>query len=147
MSVLPSTSKLEAAVDKLTVEAQGALETLVVLPHEVPSLTAQAMFGGPEAQAILRCVVHTLSKIATAPRCERMLCGVCPRPVKAGKFAIAICKPMHADFDGAQVLTFVICSRCGRGRPAVHEAANVALRRIWPHSRPITVTHADGGCA
>jgi len=140
-----STDDLEAGIEKLQANSGGVVDVQIITQQNVPGLIQRAMAGDWDAACTLEAVDHALGKIQNAPKRKPMLCGCCPQPLRAGKYAIVVAK--GADDMAGQALTLAICDRCGHVHGAAQAAASTALRRIWPNSRPITVTHADGGRA
>lgn len=132
-------------VQQLQNEAGGCLSTQVITLDDVPLLLAGRLAGEPKARATLRIVNDTLRRIQSAPRHRPMLCGSCPRPLTRGKYSVVIARA--ARDEPQKGLTFAICHRCGTTHATVEAAAVKALARIWPGTRPVRVTHPEGGRA
>lgn len=74
-----------------------------------------------------------------------MLCGSCPRPLLNNEFSFVITRP--ACDDPINAVALAICRKCGTTREDIQQKAVIALRRIWPDLRPITITNPAGGRA
>lgn len=132
-------------VQRLHVEAAGVLAVHVVQPADIPAILGFALAGDPQATRLATMLSQTLRGIQEAPRSRPMLCGSCPRPLRTGRFAIVLTMP---DRDNpSQGMALAICERCGSTDAVIRQRATVALRRLWPNVRPITVTDPVGGHA
>jgi len=138
-------SALQEGVQRVSDEAGGLLTLQVIQQHDMPALMLDAVAGSDEAVQLLRLAKETLAGIEAAPRRRPMLCGACPRALRDGRFAIIVAKP--ACDDPTQGIALAICPRCGPTYGAIQAAAAVALRRIWPDLRAITITHSKAGRA
>ena len=136
---------LRDGIQRVNDEAGGLLELQVIQRTDLPALILDAVAGSNEAAQTLRLVNDTVASIQAAPRRRRMLCGACPRGLQGGRFSIIIARP--ARDDAAQGLAMAICTECGPDFGAIQVAAQVALARVWPNVRPVTVTHPEGGRA
>ena len=136
-------SALQEGVQRVNDEAGGVLSLQVIQRGDMPALISDALAGSGEAMELLRLVRETMDGIQGAPRRKPMLCGSCPKALRNGRFSIVLAKP--ACDDPTQGVAMMICAKCGSSIGAIQAAALVALRRIWPDARPITVTHPDGG--
>lgn len=135
-----------ASMRRLHEEAAGVVGVTILQPRDMPELMAAALAGDPMAVGLLRTATDTINRIEAAPRRRPMLCGSCPRPLKVKKgLSIVVATP---DKDAPeQCLALAICTRCGTTVEEVQEKAVVALRRIWPDTRQVTITHPEGGRA
>lgn len=138
-------SALRDGIQRVNDEAGGLLELQVIQRTDLPALILDALAGSSEAAQTLRLVNDTVANIQAAPRRRRMLCGACPRGLHGGRFSVIIARP--ACDDPAQGLAMAICTKCGPDFDAIQVKAAVALARIWPNVRPVTVTHPEGGRA
>ena len=138
-------SALQEGVRQVSDEAAGVLSLQVIQRGDMPALISDALSGSGEAMDLLRLVRETMAGIQAAPRRKPMLCGCCPKALRDGRFSVVLAKPDRA--DASQGVAMMICARCGQNRGAIQAAALVALRRIWPDCRPITITHPGGGRA
>jgi len=136
---------LQEGVQRVSDEAGGMLTLQVIRRADMPTLMLDALAGSDEAVQLLRLVRETVAGIRAAPRWRPMLCGCCPQALRGGRYALVLAKP--ARDDATQGIALAICSRCGPTYGAIQAAAAVALRRIWPDLRPITITHPKGGQA
>ncbi len=139
MNDLPDT------IQRVHAEAGGLLELLVFQSTDAPELILDALAGSAEAKQTLRHIKAVVGSVRAAPRRKPMLCAACPRALRGGVFSIVIARP--ACDDPTRGLGLAICPRCGPDRDTAHAAAAVALRRIWPDLRPVTITHPAGGRA
>ncbi len=138
-------TSLQKGVQRVSDEAGGLLTLQVVQQADMPALVLDALAGSDEAAKLLRLTRDTLAGIQAAPRKKPMLCGSCPRTLRGGRFSVIIASP--ACDDPAQGIAMAICPKCGPNHDAIQAAVAVALGRIWPDIRPVTVTHPDGGRA
>jgi hypothetical protein len=136
---------LQEGVQRVNDEAGGMLTVQVIQQHDMPAMIAGALGGSAEAMQLLRLTNQVLANIQGAPRRKPMLCGCCPRALRGGRYAVIIARP--ACDDPAQGLSLAICRKCGPDFDAIQVKATVALARIWPNVRPVTVTHPEGGRA
>ena len=75
-----------------------------------------------------------------------MLSIIQPGPLRPDMgFAVVVAIPGCDDPSAG--LALAICTRCGSDRASITAKAAVALRRIWPDLRPITITNPAGGHA
>lgn len=138
-------SALQDGVQRVNDEAGGLLELQVIQRTDLPALMLDALAGSSEAAQTLRLANDAVAGIQAAPRRRPMLCGCCPRALRGGRYAVVLARP--ARDDAAQPLAMAICTKCGPDFGAIQAAATVALRRIWPDLRPITITHSKAGRA
>lgn len=136
---------LQEGVQRVNDEAGGLLTVQVIQQHDMPAMIADALCGSAEAVQLLRLTNQVLANIQGAPRRKPMLCGCCPRALRGGRYAIIIARP--ACDDPTEGLSLAICRKCGPDHDTLQVKAAVALARIWPNVRPVTVTHPEGGRA
>ncbi len=136
---------LQEGVQRVNDEAGGMLTVQVIQQNDMPAMIAGAFGGSAEAMQLLRLTNQVLANIQGAPRRKPMLCGSCPRALHGGQYAVIIARP--ACDDPTQGLSLAICRKCGPDFDAIQVKAAVALARIWPNARPVTVTHPAGGRA
>lgn len=136
-------SALRDGIQRFHAEAGGLLELQVIQRADLPALILEALAGSAEAAQILRLTNQALHNIQAAPRKKPALCGCCPRALRHGQYAVIIARP--ACDDPSQGLALAICTKCGPDHDAIQVAARVALARIWPNLRPVTITHPIGG--
>ncbi len=136
-------SALRDGIQRVNDEAGGLLELQVIQRTDLPALILDAVAGSDEAAQTLRLVNDTVASIQAAPRRRRMLCGACPCELRGGRFSIIIARP--ARDDPTQGLSLAICRKCGPDFDAIQAKAAVALARIWPNLRRVTITHPGGG--
>jgi len=136
---------LQEGVQRVNDEAGGMLTVQVIQQHDMPAMIAGALGGSAEAMQLLRLTNQVLANIQGAPRRKPMLCGCCPRALRGGRYAVIIARP--ACDDPTEGLSLAICRKCGPDFDAIQAKATVALARIWPNVRPVTVTHPEGGRA
>jgi hypothetical protein len=124
----------------------GGLLTLHVFRRaDLPALLEQARAGDHKAFQLAGALENTLMGIDTAPRRRPALCGSCPRPVRGDNLSIVIVCPESA--DASHGLGLAICKRCATEPDAILANAVVALRRIWPDARPVTIAGYGPGHA
>lgn len=141
-----SKSALQRGVERLAVESGGLVKFIGIQKRDEPVLVADVLNGCPEAQRVLRAVVHARSKIAGAPKRRPMLCATCPKPLRDGdKYAVVVV--FGAVDDPSEALTMAVCNRCGPTPGAINAAAAVGLRSIFPDARTVEPTHKTGGRA
>ena len=138
-------SALHDGIQQVHAEAGGLLTLQVVQCGDMPALILDALAGSGEAVQTLRLTRETLANIEAAPRRKPALCGSCPRALRGRQFAIIIARP--ACDDPTQGIAMAVCARCGPDHGAIQAKAAVALARIWPDVRPISITHSHGGRA
>lgn len=136
-------SALQQGIQGVNDEAGGLLTVQVIQRQDLPAIIADAICGSAEAVQLMRLANQVLTNIRDAPRRKPMLCGCCPRALRGGQYAVIIARP--ACDDPKQGLSLAICTRCGPDYDAIQAKATVALARIWPNVRPVTVTHPAGG--
>ncbi len=136
---------LQEGVQRVSDEAGGMLTVQVIQQHDMPAMIVGALGGSAEAMQLLRLTNQVLANIQGAPRRKPMLCGSCPRALRGGRYAVIIARP--ACDDPTQGLSLAICRKCGPDFDAIQAKAAVALARIWPNVRQVTVTHPGGGRA
>lgn len=136
---------LQEGIQRVSDEAGGLLELQVIQRTDLPALMLDALAGSSEAAQTLRLANNAVTSIQAAPRRKPMLCGCCPRALRGGRYAVVLARP--ARDDAAQGLAMAICTKCGPDFGAIQAAATVALRRIWPDLRSITITHSKAGRA
>ena len=135
------------AVGEIHCEAAGLLDVSIVDARSGIELIADAILGDRKAVGLLQAVAQAAQHVRQAPRRKPVLCFCCPREVKRitvdTVFGIAV--PATANPTGA--LGFVFCGKCAADRGTLAARAVDGLKRIWPDSRPVTVTHPAGGYA
>ncbi len=134
---------LQEGVQRVNDEAGGLLTLQVIQRQDMPAIIADAICGSAEAAQLMRLTNQVLANIQGAPRQKPMLCGCCPRALRGGRYAIIIARP--ACDDPTQGLSLAICRKCGPDFDAIQAKAAVALARIWPNLRRVTITHPGGG--
>lgn len=121
-------------------EAGGLLEIHVVRLVDLPSLLDRIAVGDPEAGLLMVATSSALQQIVSAPRNRRMLCACCPRPLKRNTpIALVIAAPKRHEPE--RCLTLAVCTRCAVAPNDVRAKAIVAMRKLWPKIRPVTITH------
>ena len=138
-------SALRDGIQRVSDEAGGLLEVLVVQHCDLPALIGDALGGSEEALHILRMVNNVAGSIQSAPPRKPMLCGACPAGLHGAAFSVIIARP--ACDNPSEGLAVAICPKCGPDYDAIYAAATVALGRIWSGVRPVQVTHPSGGKA
>lgn len=135
-----------AGMEAVQERSGGTLEIEVIRPVDAVDILGAALAGVPDAMRTMRALVDTAKRIEAASRTRKpMLCGSCPRPLLNNKFSFVLAYPARTDPINAVALA--ICRKCGTTREDIQQKAIVALRRIWPNLRPITVTNPEGGRA
>jgi hypothetical protein len=120
------------------VEAGGTMSLDLIEFSDLRPLLAGTNLGSERCANLLQLTIAALQRIDRAPSRKPMLCATCPAPVRlGGAFWIAIAMPLRDDPSSA--LTLAICAECASSREAAHDRAMIALRRIWPDARPITL--------
>lgn len=146
MSHFPSKAELQIGVEAVATESGGLLVLDAVRAKDVPHLLTDALFGDPEALALVGPVTQTMARVANAPKHKPALCVSCPRAVRpGGRFAVAIAR---AAIDSpTKALGFIVCDRCGRTPGAIRAAAAYGIKGIFPESRMVEPTHTEAGHA
>lgn len=146
MTTAPTNAALAAGVQLFQDEGGGALVLDIIQRSDVPSLMSDVLAGNYKAGLLLRQLSIVLDGINSAPRRRPMLCGVCPRALRRNSaFAVVVATPA-CDKPSAG-LSLAICAKCASDQAAITDKAAVALRRIWPDLRPVTITNPAGGRA
>ena len=141
-----SREALRAGLGAIQAEAGGLLELVVVTPDDGLGYISAALAGDLEAARILRAISAAGVKIDSAPRRKPALCACCPRPIrKASSFAFVLALPKNG--NPANALSMAVCSRCAVEPAEIQAKAVMALRKLWPDIRPVTITHQAGGRA
>lgn len=136
---------LQEGIQRVNDEAGGLLELRVIQQSDLRSLILDMLAGSADAAQLLRMANDAVTSIQAAPRRKPALCGACPRTLLGKRFSIILARP--ACDDPTQALALAICPTCGPDYDAIQAKATVALSRIWPNLRPVTVTHPEGGRA
>ena len=136
---------LQDGVQRVNDEAAGLLTLLVVRRADLPGLMLDALGGSDKAVQLLQQALDTATAIEAAPRRQPMLCARCPRALRGRQYAVVIARP--ACDDPSTGLALAVCPKCGPDLATIQAAAHVALRRIWPGLREVTITHPEGGQA
>ncbi len=126
-------------------EAGGLMRLHVVRPPDTACILGAMLAGDAEATRLIRVLVDTAVRIERAPRSRPMLCGCCPRPLKGTGFAICVLYPERP--DPTRCIAFAICARCSGSHAETEAKAMIAVKSIWPDSRPLTITDHIGGRA
>ena len=138
-------SALQDGIQQFQAEAGGLLTVQVIQHRDIAPLILEMLSGSADASQVLRMVNDAARHIQAAPRSKPALCGSCPRKVLGTPFSIILVRP--ACDDPSQALALAICPKCGPSFDAIQAKATVALERIWPNVRSVTVTHPTGGSA
>ncbi len=136
---------LQEGIQRVNDEASGLLMVQVVQQSDLPSLILDMLAGIADAAQLLRMANDAVASIRAAPRRKPTLCSTCPRALLGTRFSIILARP--ACDDPTQALALAICPKCGPDYDAIQAKATVALSRIWPNLRPVTITHPNGGRA
>ncbi len=137
-------ASMTAALPAIAIQGGGALDIFVVRPIDAARLLGASLAGDADAARLMQVVSQTITNIESAPRRRPMLCGSCPRPLRRGYAVVAALPAVTCPSQG---LCFAICTHCGHTPVEIQEKAASTLRKVWPESRPFTVTHADPGNA
>jgi len=135
---------LKSGVDRLTAEAAGVMELVVIRPVDALDVIDAAMAGDGDALRVLGAIRQAAEGIDRAPRHRPLLCASCPRPLRNAAFAFVVILP--ARDNPVQALGLAVCTRCATEPDAIRQKAIGSLRNIWPKLRPITI-HPTGGSA
>ena len=115
-----------------SVLAGGGLDLVVLDPTDMVGLDALATTGDRPAVRVQAAVQEALATIAAARRADPCLCSACRRPLRHG-YSIVVA---HAGLEGAgDVLTLVVCRRCGPTETDVLRQIGTVLRQFWPGTR------------
>ena len=115
-----------------SVLAGGGLDLVVLDPTDMVGLDALAATGDRPAVRVQAAVQEALATIAAARRADPCLCSACRRPLRHG-YSIVVA---HAGLEGAgDVLTLVVCRRCGPTETDVLRQIGTVLRQFWPGTR------------
>ncbi len=135
-----------AGMEAVQQQAGGAIEIEVIRLVDAVDVLGAALAGDLDAMRRMRALVDTAKRIEAMSRTKRpMLCGSCPRPLWGSGFSFVIARP--ACDDPVNAIALAICRKCATTRHGIQQKAVIALRRIWPDLRPITITSPDGGRA
>ena len=141
----PGNNALKVALHRIHEQAGGAIALEVVRLVDVPELIGHALAGDPDAYRILQITNNALRGIQNAPARKPMLCGSCPRPLRAGRYAIVATFPLRA--DAADGMGLAICTHCATTIPEIKARAVQALQRFWPDGRLVDAPIHNGGRA
>ena len=124
-------------------EAAGLVEIILVEQGAVPAILAAALLGEADARRIMLLVRDTLRSIGAAPAALPALCLCCPRPVRDGRFMLAIAQPAR---EGAEhAIGVAICEACAPDATVARPKVMAGLRGLWPNLRAIQdQQHAAG---
>lgn len=136
---------LQDGIGRISDEAGGLLELVVVQHCDLPALIGDALGGSADAWQILRLVNEVAAGIQSAPPRKPQLCGACPKGLHGAAFSVVIARP--ACDNPREGLALAICPTCGPDYNSIYAAATVGLGRIWTGLRPVTITHPAGGRA
>lgn len=114
----------------------------IVRGNDALDLITSAAAGDTHALVVLRAVSDTIAKIQSAPRRRPMLCACCPRSLLKHDFAVAIASPEREDRQ--QGLALAVCTTCATSIPDITAKVAVALRKIWPDLRQVTINSEAG---
>ncbi len=139
MNAVPSWADGIRSLHEQTQAGGGLLELEVVRPVEMVGILGAAMAGDPKAGQVMTMLADTVKRISAASRTRKpALCGSCPRRLLNNKYSLVIAKPSCDGPMNAVVLA--ICRKCGTGHDEIQRQAVVALKRLWPDLRAITIT-------
>jgi len=124
-------------IEAVQTEAGGLLSLDVVLPVDFADLFGCAAAGDRQAARLACAVIDTVARVNKTPRKSPALCGSCPRPVRRSSFSVVIATPERN--DPTRAIGLAICERCGITREEITDKAVIALKRIWPNSRAVTI--------
>lgn len=134
-----------AGIRAVETEAAGVVSVEVIRPIEAAELMVEAMSGNAESEKRLRVIARAAKRIAATRSTRRpSLCASCPRALLDNKFAFVIAVPTCDDPTNA--LALAVCRKCGTSTDQIQRKATFALKKLWPHLRPIYV-HPTGGRA
>ncbi len=139
-------SALSNGIAAVQEQAGGMVDLFVIQPSYVPDLLGAALAGDRLAASMLRAIADTRHKIDKAPRRLPALCASCPRPLlKSTKYTVVMAAPQCDNPTAA--IGLAVCAHCATEPDAVAWKAAAALKKIWPDSRAVRVTHPEGGRA
>ena len=131
----PRLAEMNARLIRLraaSVATGGGLDLVVLDPADLGGLDALASTGDGPAIRVLGAVREAMSTIAGARRAAPCLCSACRRPLRHG-YSIVVA---HAGLEGrGDLLTLVVCRRCGPTEPDVLRQIGSVLRQFWPGTR------------
>jgi hypothetical protein len=137
--------EMAVGLQKMQAESGGVASLFVVRPCDAARLVACALAGNSEAAAVLQAVSRALDGIQRAPRRRPMLCASCPRPLRHGRYAVAVAIPDSG--EASQALALAVCTRCATDPAEIGQKAFAGFRRFWPDARTIQISHPGGGTA
>ncbi len=138
-------SEWRAGVQMVRAESGGLFRIFCIAPEDVLGLLSSTLCGDTQAAALMRAVTATMKHIKEAPRRLPALCGCCPRPLSGPECVFCVAMPERDDPSSA--LGFALCNRCGADPDGRQEKALLAITRLWPAGRAVSVTHPAGGRA
>ena len=128
----PRLAEMNARLIRLraaSVATGGGLDLVVLNPDDLVGLHALAATGDVPAIKVQAAVQEALATIAAARRADPCLCSACRRPLRRG-YTVVIA---HGGLEGqGDLLTLVICRRCGPTEPDVLRQIGTVLRQFWP---------------
>ena len=131
----PRLAEMNARLIRLraaSVATGGGLDLIVLDPDDMGDLDALAATGDGPAVKVQAAVQEAKATIAGARRAAPCLCSACRRPLRHG-YSIVVA---HAGLEGAgDVLTLVVCRRCGPTEADVLRQIGTVLRQFWPGTR------------
>ena len=138
----PRLAEMNARLIRLraaSVATGGGLDLVVLDPTDMGGLDALAATGDGPAIKVQAAVQEAKDTIAGARRADPCLCSACRRPLRRA-FTVVIA---HAGLEGqGDLLTLVVCRRCGPTEPDVLRQIGTVLRQFWPGTR-VAPTSAD----
>lgn len=129
--------RLEEGVKAIQQEAGGVLGIDVIRQEDTAEIIACAASGDDWALTLLKALGSALTNIDNAPHRSLMLCASCSRPLKGGRFAVAVVTPGSESSE--QALALAVCTQCATTVPAITAKAAGTLRSIWPDLRHVTI--------
>ena len=131
----PRLAEMNARLIRLraaSVAAGGGLDLVVLDPADLGDLDALAATGDGPAIKVQAAVQEAQATIGAARRADPCLCSACRRPLRHG-YSIVVA---HAGLEGpCDLLTLVVCRRCGPTEPDVLRQIGTVLRQFWPGTR------------
>ncbi len=136
------------AVRTIRAESGGLLDLMVVRPADLAFVVAEATARDPDAVMVLAALDNAVQRISAAPRRSPMRCVACLRPLLA-RTHYSFCVVLPSRANPTSSLAIAVCSKCAVTPEEITAKAVTALRKVWPDlsSRPVQITHPDGGQA
>jgi hypothetical protein len=139
-----SQKEWDAGINAVHEAAGGALDVWYVTPGDVLGLLVGAAIGNTEAAALSRAALEIVGHVNASPAEKPALCGCCDNEIKHTAFLVIVAAPLGRPLAGSRAICSTLCVEC---QSDVGGNALRSLRRIWPETRHVTVTHPAGGCA